>query len=156
IGGGFGGLNAARKLRKVPVRVLLIDRHNHHLFQPLLYQVATAALAPSDIASPIRRILRGPKNVEGILGTAAAIDVAARHVVLEDGGPVAYDSLIVAAGVTHSYFGHDEWERDAPGLKSILDALDIRRRILFGFEAGERENDPVRRHAWLTYVIVGA
>src|SRR2546423_14756263 len=115
-GGGFGGLNAARKLRRAPVQVVLIDRQNHHLFQPLLYQVATAALAPSEIASPIRRILRGQKNVEVVLGAVDAIDVAARHVVLAGDGPIAYDFLIVATGATHSYFGHDEWARDAPGL----------------------------------------
>jgi NADH dehydrogenase len=156
VGGGFGGLKAARSLRHAPVRVILIDRHNHHLFQPLLYQVATAALNPSDIASPIRRILRGQRNVEVVLGTVRAIAPQEKHVILAEGDPIAYDYLIVATGVTHSYFGHDEWERDAPGLKCITDALDIRRRVLFAFEAAERETDPTRRRAWLTFVIVGA
>jgi NADH:ubiquinone reductase (H+-translocating) len=156
IGGGFGGLKAAQSLRHAPVRVILIDRHNHHLFQPLLYQVATAALSPSDIASPIRRILRRQRNVEVVLGTVRSIAAREKSVILAEGDPIAYDYLIVATGVTHSYFGHDEWERDAPGLKSITDALDIRRRVLFAFEAAEREGDPTRRRAWLTFVIVGA
>jgi NADH dehydrogenase len=157
IGGGFGGLNAARKLRRAPVQVVLVDRYNHHLFQPLLYQVATAALSPSDIASPIRRILRGQKNVEVVLGAVESIDVAGKTVVVAGPGSdiLAYDFLIVATGVRHSYFGHDEWERDAPGLKSIIDALDIRRRVLYAFEAAEREPDPESRRAWLTFVIVG-
>ena len=157
IGGGFGGLKAAQALRRAPVRVTLIDRHNHHLFQPLLYQVATAALIPSDIASPIRRILRGQRNVEVVLADGRGDrPSAAKKVVLADGDPIAYDYLIVATGATHSYFGHDEWERDAPGLKSIADALEIRRRVLSAFEAAEREPDPARRRAWLTFVIVGA
>ncbi len=156
IGGGFGGLKAAQALRHAPVRVILIDRHNHHLFQPLLYQVATAALAPSDIASPIRRILRGQRNVEVVLANVRSIAVDERKVVLAEGDPIAYDYLIVATGATHSYFGHPEWERDAPGLKSITDALDIRRRVLYAFEAAEREVDPTLRRAWLTFVIVGA
>ena len=154
LGGGFGGLNAARNLRRAPVQVTLIDRQNHHLFQPLLYQVATAALNPSDIASPIRRILRNQKNVEVLLAEARSIDLPGKTVVL-DQGSVPYDYLIVATGATHSYFGHDEWERSAPGLKSIDDALAIRRRVLFAFEAAEREPDPARRSAWLTFVIVG-
>jgi NADH dehydrogenase len=156
VGGGFGGLNAARSLRRAAVRVVLIDRQNHHLFQPLLYQVATAALAPSDIASPIRRILRGQKNAEVILGTVDSIDLVGKSVGLEDGSALAYDFLIMATGVTHSYFGHDAWEQDAPGLKSILDALEIRRRVLYAFEAAERESDPEQHRAWLTFVIVGA
>jgi NADH:ubiquinone reductase (H+-translocating) len=155
VGAGFGGLDAARTLRRAPVQVVVIDRRNHHLFQPLLYQVATAALNPSDIASPIRRILRGQENVEVVLAEATAVDVAARAVVLADGS-VPYDYLIVATGATHSYFGHDDWARFAPGLKTIEDALDIRRRVLFAFEAAEREPDPDRRRAWLTFVIVGA
>ncbi len=155
VGAGFAGLNAARSLRRAPVRVVVIDRRNHHLFQPLLYQVATAALNPSDIASPIRRILRGQKNVEVVLAEATAIDLAAKTVVLTDGS-VPYDHLIVATGATHSYFGHDDWVRFAPGLKSIEDALEIRRRVLFAFEAAERQPDPARRRAWLTFVIVGA
>jgi NADH dehydrogenase len=157
VGAGFGGLNAARKLRRAPVRVVLIDRQNHHLFQPLLYQVATAALNPSDIASPIRRILRGQKNVEIFLGAVESIDVTAKKVIIADESDcsLAYDFLILATGVRHSYFGHEEWERDAPGLKSITDALDIRRRVLYAFEAAEREPHPDHRRAWLTFVIVG-
>src|SRR3989454_7445458 len=154
LGGGFGGLYAARALRRAPVRVTLVDRRNHHVFQPLLYQVATAALNPSDIAVPIRHILRRQANAEVILGEASAIDVAARKVILAD-GEVPYDYLIVATGAAHSYFGHDDWARFAPGLKTIEDALDIRRRILLAFEAAERESDPDRRAAWLTFVIVG-
>jgi NADH dehydrogenase len=154
LGGGFGGLNAARALRRAPAEILLLDRQNHHLFQPLLYQVATAALNPSDIATPIRRILRHQENVEVQLAEALAIDPAARKVVLAD-GEVSYDFLIVATGATHSYFGHDEWAEHAPGLKSIEDALEIRRRVLFAFEAAERETDPARRRAWLTFVVVG-
>jgi NADH dehydrogenase len=156
VGGGFAGLNAARGLRRAPLRVILIDRRNHHLFQPLLYQVATAALNPSDIASPIRRILRGQENVEVLLGEVESIDVAAKTVTLTGGDAIGYDYLIVATGATHSYFGHDDWQRDAPGLKSIDDALEIRRRVLYAFEAAEREPDPDRRRAWLTFVIVGA
>lgn len=134
VGGGFGGLAAARVLRSEPVRITLVDRRNHHLFQPLLYQVATAALNPSDIASPIRRILRHQANVEVILGEAESIDAPARKVMLSD-GELAYDFLIIATGATHSYFGHDAWERDAPGLKTVDDALEIRRRVLVAYEA---------------------
>jgi NADH dehydrogenase len=155
VGGGFGGLTAARALRRAPVRLTLVDRQNHHLFQPLLYQVATAGLNPSDIASPIRRILRHQENAEVLLAEAKAIDVAGRAVVLADGS-LAYDYLIVATGATHSYFGHDEWAEHAPGLKSIGDALEIRRRVLYAFEAAERETDPSRRAAWLSFVVVGA
>ncbi|HKB08910.1 MAG TPA: NAD(P)/FAD-dependent oxidoreductase [Candidatus Polarisedimenticolia bacterium] len=155
LGGGFGGLYAARALRRAPARVILVDRRNHHVFQPLLYQVATAALSPGDIAVPIRRILRRQANAEVILGEAISIDVPARRVILRD-GKVPYDYLIVATGATHSYFGRDEWAPFAPGLKTIEDALEIRRRILLAFEAAERETDPERRAAWLTFVIVGA
>ncbi|AGA27621.1 NAD(P)/FAD-dependent oxidoreductase [Singulisphaera acidiphila] len=155
IGGGFGGLSAARELRRAQARLTLVDRQNHHLFQPLLYQVATAALNPSDIASPIRRILRNQKNVEVLLGEVTAIDLEAKQVVLPEES-LQFDYLIVATGASHSYFGHDEWASFAPGLKSIDDALEIRRRVLFAFEAAERELDPARRHAWLTFVIVGA
>jgi NADH dehydrogenase len=153
LGGGFGGLKAARRLRKAPVDITLIDRRNHHVFQPLLYQVATAVLNPSDIAAPIRRIVRG-KNVTVILGEATAIDLA-NKVVRLDTDAVPYDYLIVATGSTHSYFGHDEWEPWAPGLKSIEDALEMRRRVLFAFEAAEREPDPAQRKQWLTFVVVG-
>lgn len=155
LGGGFGGLTAARALRRAAVRVIVLDRSNHHLFQPLLYQVATAALNPSDIASPIRRILRSQKNAEVLLAEARAIDVEGKRVLLAD-GEVPYDALIVATGATHSYFGHDDWERFAPGLKSIDDALEIRGRILSAFEAAEREPEEARQRAWLTFVIVGA
>jgi NADH dehydrogenase len=154
LGGGFGGLYAARALRRAPLRLTVIDRRNHHLFQPLLYQVATAALNPSDIAVPIRRILRRQENATVILGEATAIDVAARKVILAD-GEVPYDFLIVATGAAHSYFGHDDWEPFAPGLKTIEDALAIRRRILLAFEAAERETDPEARRAFLTFVVVG-
>ncbi len=155
VGGGFGGLNAARRLRQAPVRITLVDRRNHHLFQPLLYQVATAALSPSDIASPIRRILRNQRNAEVLLAEAKAIDLAGQRVVLEDDS-LPYDYLIVATGARHSYFGHDEWAPFAPGLKSIGDALEIRRRVLTAFEAAERETNPLKRLPWLRFVVVGA
>jgi NADH:quinone reductase (non-electrogenic) len=154
IGGGFGGLYAARSLRNAAVDITLVDRHNYHLFQPLLYQVATAALNPSDIAAPIRSILRRQKNVSVILGEASAIDTQRKIVKLAD-GELSYDYLIVATGATHSYFDHPEWKGSAPGLKTIDDALEIRRRVLLAFEAAERETDPVRQNAWLTFVIVG-
>src|SRR5580692_10815926 len=140
LGGGFGGLNAARRLARAPVRVTLIDRRNHHLFQPLLYQVATAALNPSDIAVPIRRILRAQANVEVLLAEARSVDLSAKVVELDE-DILSYDYLVVATGARHSYFGHDEWAPFAPGLKSIRDALDIRRRILTAFEMAERESD---------------
>jgi NADH dehydrogenase len=154
IGGGFGGLYAARAFRRAPVRVTLLDRRNHHLFQPLLYQVAMAALSPGDIASPIRWILRRQRNVEVFLAEAVAIDRAARTVLLADGS-VSYDYLIVATGATHAYFGHDEWRPAAPGLKTLEDALDIRRRVLLAYERAEREPDEARRRALLTFVVVG-
>jgi NADH dehydrogenase len=156
IGGGFGGLYAARALARADVDVVIVDRRNHHLFQPLLYQVATAGLNPSDIARPIRSILAEQENAEVVLGEVTAIDRAQRRVVLADGDALEYDHLIVAAGATHSYFGHDDWAPLAPGLKSIEDALDIRRRMLWAYEAAEREPDPHARDAWLTFVIVGA
>src|SRR5215813_4850805 len=130
IGGGFGGLNAAKALRKSPVRVTVVDRHNHHLFQPLLYQVATATLSPGDIASPIRWILRHARNISVLLGDVRSIDPSSRHVRLEDGSTIEYDYLIVATGTTDTYFGHREWAKAAPGLKTLEDALTIRRRIL--------------------------
>jgi NADH dehydrogenase len=156
IGGGFGGLYAARALRRAPVRITLLDRRNHHLFQPLLYQIAMAALSPGDIASPIRWILRRQRNVEVILAEATAVDVSGRRVLLADGGAVAYDHLIIAAGATHAYFGHDEWRPIAPGLKTLEDALEIRRRVLMAFERAERETDAARRQALLTFVLIGA
>jgi NADH dehydrogenase len=155
VGGGFAGLYAARGLKRADARITLVDRHNYHLFQPLLYQVATAALNPSDIAAPIRSILRHQRNTNVLLGEATAIDVDRKRVLLAD-GQLAYDYLVLAAGATHSYFGHPEWEKDAPGLKSIDDALEIRRRILLAFEAAERETDPEKQAAWLTFVVIGA
>jgi NADH dehydrogenase len=153
-GGGFGGLYAARALRHAPVRVTLLDRKNHHTFQPLLYQVATAALSPGDIASPIRWILRHQPNVEVQLAELRSVDVARRTVILTD-GEMTYDYLILATGSTHAYFGHDEWREAAPGLKSLEDALEIRRRVLLAFERAEREADPPKRRALLTFVVVG-
>ncbi len=155
IGGGFGGIAAARALKRAPVRVTMVDRRNHHLFQPLLYQVATAALNPSDIASPIRRILRRQRNASVILGEAISIDTAKKIVQLAD-GEVAYDYLIVAAGATHSYFGHEEWKGAAPGLKTLEDAVEIRRRVLVAYEAAEREIDADEIANWMTFVIIGA
>ncbi len=154
LGSGFGGLDAARTLDGAPVRVTVLDRYNYHLFQPLLYQVATAALSPGDIASPIRWILRHQKNVQVLLGEARAINPAAR-VVATDRDPLSYDYLIVATGATHSYFGHPEWEVWAPGLKTLDDALDMRRRVLLAFEAAERESNPEAQQRLLTFVIVG-
>jgi len=155
VGCGFGGLFAARALRRAPVDVTVIDRTNHHLFQPLLYQVATAGLAAPAIAEPIRRILGGQKNTRVLYGEVQRVDVAARSVILEDGEALAYDHLILAAGATDSYFGHDEWRAHAPGLKTLHDAFEIRRRVLLAFEHAEREHDPARRAAWLTFVVIG-
>ena len=154
IGGGFGGLTAARAFKREPVRLTLVDRRNHHLFQPLLYQVATAALNPADIAMPIRRILRRQRNTSVILGEAVSIDTRQKIVQLAD-GEVAYDYLIVATGATHSYFGHEEWREPAPGLKSVEDAIEIRRRVLVAYEAAEREIDPAEIANWMTFVIIG-
>jgi len=153
IGGGFGGLAAARSLAKVNVTITLIDRRNHHLFQPLLYQVATAALNPSEIAYPIRAVLATQRNARVLLAAAKSIDTAAKRVEL-DGGMLEYDYLILATGATHSYFGN-AWDEVAPGLKSIDDALEIRRRIFVAYEAAERESDPVAQREWLTFVVVG-
>jgi NADH dehydrogenase len=154
IGGGFGGLSAAKALKNAPVDVLVIDRRNHHVFQPLLYQVATAALSPGDIASPIRWILRDQPNVRVWLAEARGVDPGRRIVQLAD-GDVPYDYLIVAAGVAHAYFGHDEWRPFAPGLKTLEDALDIRRRVLRAFEQAERAADPAEQRRLLTFVVVG-
>src|SRR6202167_4258501 len=154
IGGGFGGIAAAQALKHAPVRLTMIDRRNHHLFQPLLYQVATAALNPADIAAPIRRILRRQRNASVILGDATAINTRQKIVQLLD-GEVAYDYLIVASGATHSYFGHDEWLGPAPGLKTLEDAVEIRRRVLVAYEAAEREVDPAEVANWMTFVIIG-
>ena len=154
VGGGFGGLFAARALARAPVEVSLLDRTNHHLFQPLLYQVATAGLSPAEIAYPIRRILRRQANARVLLAEAVSIDPAAKRVLLAD-GEVPYDYLIVAAGAGHSYFGNDAWEAHAPGLKTLEDALEVRRRALLAFERAEREEDPEARRQWLTFVVVG-
>jgi len=155
IGGGFGGLTAAKILRNTECRVTLLDRRNHHVFQPLLYQVAAAALSPGDIAAPIRWVLRRSRNVRVLLAEVATIDVDTRRVVLTDAESVAYDYLIVAPGASHTYFGHPEWESSAPGLKTLEDALEIRRRVLLAFERAERETDPARRRELLTFVLVG-
>jgi NADH dehydrogenase len=155
LGGGFGGLSAAESLRKAPVQVTLLDRRNFHLFQPLLYQVATGVLSPANIASPLRAVLQRQQNVRVLLAEATDIDVPNRRVMLSD-GELGYDTLIAATGARHHYFGHDEWEPLAPGLKTVEDATDMRRRILVAFEAAERETDPERLRAWLTFVIVGA
>ena len=157
VGGGFGGLNAARALKRADVDITLVDRTNHHLFQPLLYQVATAVLAPSDITIPIRYVLRRQRNVTVLMADVKAIDPDARTLYLDDEHrPLAYDYLIVAAGARHSYFGHDAWEDDAPGLKSIADAYETRRRFLTAFEQAEKATSEAERQAWLTFVIVGA
>jgi NADH:ubiquinone reductase (H+-translocating) len=155
IGGGFGGLSAAKALRGAPVNVTLLDRHNYHLFQPLLYQVATATLSPGDIAAPIRWIFRRSPNIRVLLGEVSSVDTRNGCVRLADGGELAYDFLIVATGSSHTYFGHDEWTRFAPGLKTLEDALVIRRRVLLAFERAERETDPARREELLTFVLIG-
>ncbi len=155
VGGGFGGLAAARGLADAAVRITLIDRRNHHLFQPLLYQVATAGLNPADIAAPIRSMLADQANVRVLLGEVADVDPGEANVTLDDGTVVGFDHLVVATGTTHSYFGHDDWETHAPGLKTVEDALEIRRRILLAFERAERATDPGEREANLTFVVVG-
>ncbi|HEY2882998.1 MAG TPA: NAD(P)/FAD-dependent oxidoreductase [Pirellulales bacterium] len=155
IGGGFGGLNLAKRLGRAPVQVTLVDRRNFHLFQPLLYQVATGGLSPANIAAPLRGVLKRYANVEVLLGEVTGFDVASRKVILRD-GEISYDTLIVATGVSHQYFGRDEWEPLAPGLKTIEDATEIRGRILTAFERAERETDPAQIRAWMTFVIVGA
>ena len=154
VGGGFGGLYAARALAHRPVRVTLLDRRNHHLFQPLLYQVATAVLNASDIAVPLRSVLRRATNITVLLAEVEKVELANRRLVL-DRGEIGYDALVLAAGASHSYFGHDEWEMLAPGLKTLEDALEIRRRVLLAYEAAEREQDGAERQALLTFVVVG-
>jgi NADH dehydrogenase len=154
LGGGFGGLWATRALASAPVRVTLVDRTNHHLFQPLLYQVATAGLSAPDIAAPLRHILRKQRNATVLLDDALAIDATGKRVRFAD-NTLDYDFLIVATGATHAYFGHDDWAVHAPGLKTLDDAFAIRRRILAAFEAAEREDDPVKRAAWLSFVVIG-
>jgi NADH:ubiquinone reductase (H+-translocating) len=155
VGGGFGGLAAAQALKRAPVRVTLIDRRNFHLFQPLLYQVATGGLSPANIAAPLRAILKRQKNVDVVMGDVAGFDVAARQVLLADGSRFEYDSLIVAAGARYNYFAHPEWEAVAPPLKTVEDATNIRAKLLSAFEAAEREDDPAVRKALLTFVIIG-
>ena len=155
VGGGFAGLHAAKSLAHLPVNVTLVDRRNHHTFQPLLYQVALAVLSPADIAQPIRGILRRQANTEVLMDEVTAIDTAARQVGLASGTRLAYDYLVLATGATHSYFGHDNWEPLAPGLKSIEDALEIRRRVLLAFELAERQ---MQEHGWhppLNFVVIG-
>jgi NADH dehydrogenase len=154
VGGGFGGLYAAKALARAPVSVALVDRRNFHLFQPLLYQVATGGLSPGEIASPLRVVLKNNRNTEVLLGEAVDLDVPNRRVILGDGA-IPYDTLIVATGATHHYFGNDQWEAVAPGLKTIENATAIRSRLLLAFERAEREPDPARRRAWLNFVIVG-
>jgi NADH dehydrogenase len=156
VGAGFGGLEAAHRLAGAPVSITLIDRRNHHLFQPLLYQVATASLATSEIAWPIRYLLRNRPDVTTLYATVTGVDAQAKRVLLDDGDGLPYDTLIVATGARHAYFGHDEWEPFAPGLKTLEDATTLRRRILVAFERAERETDPQRRAALLTFVIIGA
>lgn len=155
IGGGFAGLNAAKGLADAPVKVTVIDRRNHHLFAPLLYQVATAQLSPANIAQPIRSILRSQKNADVVLGEVEAIDTEGKSISLDDGRTLSYDYLIVAVGATHSYFGHDEWAPVAPGLKTIDDAIEIRKRILLAFEQAENEPDPEKRRGLLTFIVIG-
>ncbi len=155
LGGGFGGLYASKALRKAPVQLTVLDRRNFHLFQPLLYQVATGSLSPGEIASPLRAVLRRQQNTQVLLAEAMDLDAEHRQVIL-DFGRIDYDTLIVATGSTDSYFGHDDWKRFAPGLKSIEEATEIRHKILYAFEAAEKEHDPEIRREWLTFVLVGA
>ena len=154
VGAGFGGLSAAKGLARAPFDVTIIDRHNYHLFQPLLYQVATAGLSPADIAAPIRGILRSQKNTNVILGYVSDVDTGRKCVHVE-GRDIPYDDLIIASGARHAYFGHDDWAEHAPGLKTIDDATYLRRRILLAFEKAEAETDPDERRALLNFVIVG-
>src|ERR1700739_3397116 len=156
VGAGFGGLETTYRLAGAPVEITLIDRRNHHLFQPLLYQVATASLATSEIAWPIRYLLRDRPEVTTLFANVCGVDAAASQVQLDDAARIPYDTLILATGARHAYFGHDEWEPFAPGLKTLEDATTLRRRILVAFERAERETDPARRAALLTFIIIGA
>jgi NADH dehydrogenase len=155
VGGGFGGLAAATGLASAPVRITLVDRRNHHLFQPLLYQVATAGLNPADIAQPIRSMLASQANARVLLGDVTSVDPEARYITVDDGSAIDFDYLVLAVGTRHSYFGNDQWEQHAPGLKTIEDALELRRRILLAFERAERCDDPAERQEHLTFVVVG-
>src|SRR5262249_39028108 len=155
IGGGFGGLSAAQALQSTPVEITLIDRRNYHLFQPLLYQVATGSLSPGDIAAPLRGVLSRQKNVRVLLGNVEDIDPVSKRVLLDDGASFEYDFLIVASGSQTSYYNHDDWQRWAPGLKSLEEATSIRHKILYAFEVAERLDDAARRREWLTFTIVG-
>jgi NADH dehydrogenase len=155
LGGGFGGLYAAKALKKAAAQVTVLDRRNFHLFQPLLYQVATGSLSPGEVASPLRRVLHNQQNTRVLLGEAVDLDAAGRRVILAD-GELKYDTLIIATGSTDSYFGHDDWKRTAPGLKTIEEATEIRSKILYAFEEAEKQDDPEKQRAWLTFVIVGA
>ena len=156
VGGGFGGLRAAQALKSARVDVTLIDRRNYHLFQPLLYQVATGSLSPGEIAAPLRSVFSRQKNTRVLLGEVVDLDPVTKRVMLADGASIEYDSLIVAAGSQTFYYGHDAWREWAPGMKSIEEATNIRHKILYAFEVAERLSDPVQRRAWLTFVIVGA
>src|ERR1700746_1725539 len=156
VGGGFGGLAAAQKLKRAPVEVTLIDRRNFHLFQPLLYQVATGSLSPGEIAAPLRGILSKQKNTQVLLGEAVDVDSRAKRVILRDGASFEYDSLIVATGTQTSYYGNDSWRQWAPSLKSVEEATAIRHKILYAFERAERAATEEEARAWLTFVIVGA
>ena len=155
IGGGFGGMNVVKTLRAHPVQITLVDRHNYHLFKPLLYQVAMAGLSPGDIAFPLRAIFRANKNVRTILAEVIDLDPANQQVIFATGDKLAYDKLVVATGAIYDYFGHEEWRRPAPSLESVESALEIRRRVLAAYEAAELEPDPARRRVWMTFVIVG-
>lgn len=156
LGCGFGGLWAAQGLKRAQADVTVVDRENHHLFSPLLYQVATAGLSAPAIAAPIRHILGDQRNTTVLLGEATSVDVPGRQVILEDGTALPYDRLVVATGATSNYFGHDDWEKHAPSLKNLEDAFEIRRRVLLAFERAERESDAAKRAAWLTFVVIGA
>src|ERR1700733_7689288 len=156
VGAGFGGLECALRLKGAPVEITLVDRRNHHLFQPLLYQVATASLATSEIAWPVRHLMRDRSEVTTLFATVCGVDADNKRVLFEDGDTLSYDTLVLATGVRHAYFGHDEWEPFAPGLKTLEDATTLRRRILVAFERAERESDPEKRAALLTFAIIGA
>src|SRR6202012_3629567 len=155
VGAGFGGLECTLRLKGAPVRITLVDRRNHHLFQPLLYQVATASLATSEIAWPIRYLLRGRHEVTTLFATVGGVDADRHQVQLDDGDALSYDTLVLPTGARHAYFGHDEWEPFAPGLKTLEDATSIRRRVLLALERAEREENPQKRGALLTFVIAG-